>query len=134
MDIDKMSKQMDEWFKSPQADEYFARKNREDDRQTIWVEKVNTLQDTLNDDELVTLMTKFINWESKYQYMYHKRYIDTHSAILGILFEFVREYGTNIENDEMFPTESHEFRGYVFNLTHGQGSILWIKYEGQRIL
>jgi len=134
MDIDKHLKAMDEWFASPQADEYFAKKNREDDREMIWVEKFNTLSESLNDDELEALMLKFVKWESDYADMYYNRGVLTNSSVFNILFETVRKYGTSIENDESFPTESHEFRGFVFNLTHGQGSILWITYKGERIL
>ena len=134
MDLDKIDKFFEEWESSGKGGLYWAKKKREDDRQEIWVEKVGQIDDRLNDGDLEALMTKFVTWESNYQDMWYDRGVLTHSAILGIVFEFVRKYGTNIENDEMFPTESHEFRGYVFNLTHGQGSILWIKYEGQRIL
>jgi len=134
MDIDKHLKAMDEWFKSPKADEYFARKNSEDDRQDMWIEKFRVLAESLDDDELEKLALKFLKWESEYQEMYYKRGVLTHSTILYLIFEMAREYGTSIENDESFPTESNEFRGFVFNITHGQGSILWITYKGERIL
>lgn len=98
------------------------------------LKKIRVLFESLNDDELEELMFKFVKWESKHQEMYYQRHILTNSAIFHILFEMIREYGTSIENDEMFPTESNEFRGFVFNLTHGQGSILWITYKGERIL
>lgn len=134
MDLEETQKKMDEWFESPEADEYFAKINREDERDDIWIEKFRVLFESLNDDELEELMFKFVKWESKHQEMYYQRHILTNSAIFHILFEMIRKYGTSIENDEMFPTESNEFRGFVFNLTHGQGSILWITYKGERIL
>jgi len=78
-------------------------------------------------------MTKFAKWELKYQDMWYSRGVLTHSGIFSLMFDFVQKYGRNIKNDEMFPTESYKFRKYTFNLTHGQGSILWLTREERLI-
>ena len=126
--------ELEKWFKSEKADEYFSNLKREDDREAIWVEKLIEFTETLDDDEVKSLMLKFVDWENKYQERYYNRGILTYSNIMTLIFECACIHGTSIENDEMFPTESHEFRGFVINLTHGQGSVLWVTYQGERLL
>ena len=134
MNLADRKREIDEWFNSEKGEEYFSRIRREQDRETIWIDKISQLEKTLDDNKLETLMMKFVDWEYEFQMKRYRQGVNSCSNILALLFEFAYLHGTSIENNEDFPTESVEFRGFVINLTHGQGSIIWIKYEGERIL
>jgi len=134
MNLADKKRDIDNWFNSPKATEYFARIKREQDRNDDWIEKLYQFEQTLDDDALLVNMLKFVDWESEYQSKQYKRGNDCSSSILSLLFEYAMIQGTTIENDEDFPTDSFEFRGFVINVTHGQGSVIWITYKGERIL
>ena len=114
-------------------DAWMQQMKREQDREEAGIEKFNSYQESLTDEEVEKLMYRLRDWEIKYHNMQYDRGIDTHSKILGIVWKVFEEYGTLMENDEMFFTVRHELRGFVMNLTYGQGSFFWITYNGERI-
>ena len=130
----KLLDEMKRAYENGEFDDYFEKLARKQDREEYWVNKSNAYFDTLSDEEFDRLMLKFFEWESNYQEMWYKRGVMTASNLMGNLWEVSKSFGTDIPNDEDFPTERNEYRGFVFSLTHGQGSFFWVSHNGERIL
>jgi|TARA_R110000851_G_scaffold47424_1_gene115030 hypothetical protein len=128
LDSEEGKKSMDEWgLKMVEIE-------KREKREKKWVEKFNRYFETLNDYDFEILMENFTIWEEKYDDMWYDRGVLTYSNILSTLLDMAETYGTTLEVDEEdFLAARHEYRGFVFSVYHGQGTIIEITYNGKRI-
>ena len=130
-------KEIDVWFDSDKGKEAVERCalkwKKEDEYKGRWVERFNTYFETLNDSDFEILIETLTIWEEKYDDMWYDRGILTYSNLLGTLLNVSETYGTTLESEEMFEAARHEYRGFVFSVYHGQGTIIGITYKGKRI-
>lgn len=89
--------------------------------------------ESLSEDEMYSLMDRFINWEKAYQEMWYKRGVETDSNLLNRITDLARDYGIQQEPLDDFQTLDTTWKGYRFKLYMGQGSF-WRIYKDDIII
>lgn len=131
--LKKMREYLESELGKKSMEEWALKMHRIDERKERWIKKFNDYLKPLNDEDFDILMEDFTIWEEKYDDMWYNRGTLTYSNILSTLFDTAETFGTTLETEEMFEAVRHEYRGYVFSLYQGQGSIIGITYKGKRI-
>jgi hypothetical protein len=130
MKLSEAKKKLDEWFNSPEADEYFEKQRRKEVIHESQLERAHEFFET-NDFE--TIVDRIIDKYSSDEY-YERELIKAGREKRTELFWFLRDYamryGRECTNDEyeqhacMFTGDMYYINGYIFESIHGQGSFV----------
>jgi hypothetical protein len=127
MDYEKMKKELDDWFNSPEGEASLKKFGEDMEQKDLFSERVETklhnYLSTLTDDELDVLVNKLSIWEDKQERLLYRRGIDDNSLLFAKLCGMAERFGTKLpDQNEMFYGYGYEYRGYVFKTYFGQGS------------
>lgn len=126
--VDKLKAILESEEGKKATEEYFGRLARADKRQRKRVKRLNKLVQTLTNESLHNLVVRYCKWEEKIQDRLYYRGIDGSSTLMGVVFDFFQEYGTELEIEDMFQTARYQFRNYEMSLYEGQGCFFKIEY------
>ena len=127
MDWEKMKKEIDDWFNSPEGGASLKKFGEDMEQKDLFNERVETklhnYLSTLTDDELDILVNKLSIWEDKQEGLLYRRGIDGNSLLFAKLCGMAERFGTKLpDQNEMFYGYGYQYRGYDFKTYFGQGS------------
>lgn len=132
-----MLQKMDKWFSNPDnvksAQEWFGNKQIIEDHQ---YNKVFKYVKDLSDEDFILKLKAFLIWEKKYQdYYYDKKFTETNSTVLDILYKIFCENGEPLEakDEHGFMDGNFTYKGVNMQLFVGQGAFFKIFYNGEQI-
>jgi hypothetical protein len=99
-------------------------------------DRICAILDPLDKKELKEWISKFFEWEKKYEDMwYFKRHTLTTSLLFSCFVEYTEKKGKKLKSfeSEDFLAHVHKWKGYTFKLYVGQGSFWRIEKDGKII-
>jgi hypothetical protein len=133
LDLDKLKAHLESEEGLAHAKQYFTAFERYDDRVKERATDLHHKLEVSSDKEVSRFRNWFLKWEEKYQDMWYARRVQTNSRLFEMVWIMFREYGTELEANDDFLSERHEYRGYVMSLYRGQGAFFAITKNGKRI-